>query len=117
MTGFTLECWGIISVWILVLSSLPKKNDPLTCGVLGLERVFDDMAQGLPPEEAVARFARGFALSAHRFIGKPSVFHLSGGMCDNPLFLKSFPQGVEVIPLGRFVLVEGLLDEVKQNPD
>jgi hypothetical protein len=29
-------------------------------------------------------------------------------MCENELFLKSFPKGVEIVPLGRFVLVEGL---------
>lgn len=113
MTGFTLELLGNYFGLDFSLIEPSEKEYPLTCGVLGLERVFDDMAQGLSAEEAVARFSRGFALSAHRFIGKPSVFHLSGGMCDNPLFLRSFPKGVEVMPLGRFVLVEGLLEEVK----
>lgn len=112
MTGFTLELLGNYFGLDFGVLEPSQKEYPLTCGVLGLERVFDDMAQGLSAEEAVSRFARGLALSAHRFIGKPSIFHLSGGMCDNPLFLKSFPKGVEVIPLGRFVLVDGLLEEL-----
>lgn len=111
MTGFTLELLG--NYYALDFSKVkPSEKDyPMTCGVLGLERAFDDMAQGLEPEEALARFARGLASSAHRFIGRPDKFHLSGGMSDNPLFLNSFPDGVEVIPVGRFVLVEGLLSE------
>jgi len=112
MTGFTLELMG--NYFDLDFSKVkPSEKDyPMTCGVLGLERAFDDMAQGLDPEEALARFARGLAISAHRFIGRPDKFHLSGGMCDNPLFLKSFPEGVEVITAGRFVLIDGLLAEV-----
>lgn len=115
MTGFTLELLG--NYFGLDFNSLrpSQKEYPLTCGVLGLERVFDDMAQGLSAEETVSRFARGLALSAYRFIGKPSIFYLSGGMCDNPLFLRSFPADVKVIPLGRFVLVEGLLEELEKN--
>jgi len=54
-------------------------------------------------------------LNAWNFIGSPRGFYLSGGMCDNPLFLGSFPEGVEVIPLGRFVLVEGLRKEYSRN--
>ena len=36
----------------------------------------------------------------------PPPLNLSGGLCDNPLFLASFP--CEIIPLGRFVLLAGL---------
>jgi hypothetical protein len=36
-------------------------------------------------------------------------------MCDNRLFLRSFPPGVEVVPLGRFVLVEGLVAELEKT--
>lgn len=113
MTGFTLELLG--NYYGLNFSKVApsSKEYPMTCGVLGLERAFDDLAQGLEPEEALARFARGLASSAHRFMGRPERFHLSGGMCDNPLFMKSFPQGVEVVPLGRFLLIEGLLMELE----
>ena len=113
MTGFTLELLG--NYYRLDFSKTPPSSNeyPLTCGVLGLERAFDDMAMGMEPQEALARFARGLATAAYRFIGRPEKFYLSGGMCDNELFLKSFPEGAEVIPLGRFVLVEGLAVEVQ----
>jgi hypothetical protein len=63
----------------------------------------------------VARFARGIALNAHRFIGEPKEFYLSGGMCENRLFRRSFPDGAEVRALGRFVLVEGLRSELEEE--
>jgi activator of 2-hydroxyglutaryl-CoA dehydratase len=113
LTGFTLE---------LILSYFeidPAKVKPgeralgITCGVLGMEQLFESIAAGRDPAVAVAEFTRGLALNAFRFIGSPERFFLSGGMCDNPLFLRSFPPGVEVVPLGRFVLVEGLLKELE----
>lgn len=114
MTGFTLELVG--KYFDLDFSQTPpvERGYPMTCGVLGLERAFDDLARGATPEEALARVARGIATSAHKFAGEPSSFYLSGGMCDNPLFVASFPDNVEVIPLGRFVLVDGLIAEARE---
>ena len=63
----------------------------------------------------MARFARGIALNAYRFIGEPKQVYLSGGMCENRLFQRSFPEGVELTPLGRFVLVEGLIPELERE--
>jgi len=80
-----------------------------------MEQLFELVSEGVSEEEAVARFARGIAVNAHRFIGAPKEFWLSGGMCENRLFLRSFPEGVEVRPLGRFVLVEGLLAELART--
>jgi hypothetical protein len=54
----------------------------------------------------VARFVRGIALNAYRFAGEPAELYLSGGLCDNPLFVASFP--CPVSPLGRFLLLAGL---------
>ena len=111
MTGFTLE---------LILGYFgvdPARVEPgeralgITCGVLGMEQLFETIAGGRSAERAVADFTRGLALNAWQFINRPSRFYLSGGMCDNPLFLRSFPPKVEVLPLGRFVLVEGLRKE------
>lgn len=111
MTGFTLE---------LILDYFavdPEAVEPgeralgITCGVLGMEQLFETIASGGSAERAVAEFTRGLALNAWQFINRPSRFYLSGGMCDNPLFLRSFPEGVEALPLGRFVLVEGLRKE------
>jgi len=115
LTGFTLELLG--SYYGLDYGAIEpsRKSVPVTCGVLGMEQLFELVSEGVSEEEAVARFARGIALNAHRFIGEPEEFYLSGGMCDNRLFLRSFPDGVEVRALGRFVLVEGLRGEVEQE--
>ena len=112
LTGFTLELLG--SYYEIDYSTIEPSDQvvPVTCGVLGMEQLFELVASGISETEAVARFARGIALNAHRFIGEPARFYLSGGMCDNRLFMCSFPEGVEPVPLGRFVLVEGLKEEL-----
>ncbi|MBN2288335.1 MAG: ATPase [Candidatus Glassbacteria bacterium] len=113
LTGFTLEL--ILGYFDIDPSKVKPSRRALsiTCGVLGLEQLFEAIAAGRDPAEAVAEFTRGLALNAFRLVGKPRRFFLSGGMCENPLFLKSFPPGVEVVPLGRFVLVEGLKKELE----
>ena len=115
LTGFTLELLG--SYYGLDYSTVEPspKSVPVTCGVLGMEQLFELVSEGVSEEEAVARFARGIALNAHRFIGEPKEFYLSGGMCENRLFRRSFPDAVEVRALGRFVLVEGLREELGQG--
>jgi len=112
LTGFTLELLGSYYGIDYSAAAPSPHTVPVTCGVLGMEQLFELVAQGVGEVEAVARFARGIALNAHRFIGEPARFHLSGGMCDNRLFLQSFPEGTEILPLGRFVLVEGLREEI-----
>lgn len=115
LTGFTLELLG--RYYELDYSQLQpsSKSVPVTCGILGMEQLFELVSRGVPEAEAVARFARGIALNSHRFIGEPRQFYLSGGMCDNPLFLNSFPSGVEAVPVGRFALVEGLIEELART--
>ena len=115
LTGFTLELLG--RYYELDYSQLQPSNKsvPVTCGILGMEQIFELVSQGVPEAEAVARFARGIALNSHRFIREPGQFYLSGGMCDNPLFLNSFPSGIEVVPVGRFALVEGLIEELART--
>ena len=115
MTGFTLE---LILGYFEIDPATVEKGDSvmgITCGVLGMEQLFEQIAGGGAPERAVANFTRGLAANAYRFIGQPKRFYLSGGMCDNPLFIRSFPVGVEVLPLGRFVLVEGLRKELDSD--
>jgi len=111
-TGFTVELLG--RYYALDFSKIrpAKEAISVTCGVLGMERLFDLVASGVSVKEAMARFVRGVAKFAHDFIDRPGKFYLSGGMCDNPLFMASFPEGVEVIPMGRFLLVEGLIEEI-----
>jgi activator of 2-hydroxyglutaryl-CoA dehydratase len=115
LTGFTLELLGRYYDLDYNAVEPSQKSVPVTCGVLGMEQLFELVSEGVSEEEAVARFARGIALNAHRFIGEPEAFYLSGGMCENRLFMRSFPEGVEVKPLGRFVLVEGLVPELTRS--
>jgi len=113
LTGFTLELLGTYYDLDYSRMEPAEKSVPVTCGILGMEQLFELVSRGVSETEAVARFARGIAMNAHRFIGEPKHFYLSGGMCDNQLFQRSFPDGVEVRPLGRFVLVEGLIPELE----
>jgi len=115
LTGFTLELLG--RYFELDFSSLQAVESalPVTCGVLGLERLFDMVARGQPVQTAVAAFVRGMATSTHAFLRRPESFFLSGGMCHNPLFMKSFPEGVQIEPLGRFVLLDGLVEEAAER--
>jgi len=82
----------------------------VTCGVLGMTQLFDLIAADVAPAEALARFVRGIAENVQRFAGRPDRFYLSGGFCDNRLFLDSLD--CQVTPLGRFVLLEGLRAEM-----
>ena len=104
--GFTIEL--LESYYDLDYQKLPLPDRPfsVTCGVLGMSRIFDAVVSGTPDSVAVARFVMGIAINAYRFAGSPTKLYLSGGLCDNPLFMKSFP--CEVIALGRFVLLKGL---------
>ena len=92
---------------------VPQEHLPVACGILGMSAVFDAVAGGQEIDEAVARFVKGIAVSAHRFAGCPSKLYLCGGLCENPLFLRSMP--AEVIPLGRFLLLEGLLEIARRE--
>jgi len=111
--GFTIEL--LARYYDLDYHELPIPDRPfsVTCGVLGMSRIFDAVVSGIPDSEAVARFVMGIAINAFRFAGSPTKLYLSGGLCDNPLFVKSFP--CEVIPLGRFVLLKGLEAIINQD--
>ena len=104
--GFTIEL--LARYYDLDYHQLPVPSHPfsVTCGVLGMSHIFDAVISGTPEAVAVAKFVKGIALNAYRFAGSPAKLYLSGGLCDNPLFVNSFP--CQVIPLGRFVLLSGL---------
>lgn len=106
--GFTIELLAAYYRLDYARMAVPRQSFPVTCGVLGMSHIFDAVVQGSSEEEAVARFTRGIALNAHRFAGSPAELYLSGGLCDNPLFVACLPCTVH--PLGRFVLLQGLLD-------
>ncbi len=104
--GFTIELLEHYYNLDYTQLQVPDKTFSVTCGVLGMSHIFDAVVTGVPVDEAVAMFVKGIALNAFRFANAPKKLYLSGGLCDNPLFVASFP--CEVVPLGRFVLLEGL---------
>ena len=104
--GFTIELLGRYYNIDYDQLDVPSKSFSVTCGVLGMSQIFDEITSGRSEEQAVASFVKSIAINAYRFAGEPTKLYLSGGLCDNPLFVKSFPG--DVISLGRFVLLKGL---------
>lgn len=104
--GFTIELLSTYYQLDYAALPVPASGFSITCGVLGMSHIFDAVVSGASEAEAVAKFVRGIALNAYRFAGEPAELYLSGGLCDNPLFVGSFP--AKVHPLGRFVLIAGL---------
>jgi activator of 2-hydroxyglutaryl-CoA dehydratase len=111
--GFTIELLSAYYQLDYAAIPVPATGFSITCGVLGMSHIFDAVVTGTSETEAVAKFVRGIALNAHRFAHEPEALYLSGGLCDNPLFVASFP--CRVIPLGRFVLIEGLLATLQES--
>ncbi len=118
--GWNAECGASMGFTIELLSKyydidygavpIPESGFSITCGVLGMSHIFDAVVSGSSETEAVAKFVRGIARNAYRFAGTPDRLYLSGGLCDNPLFTGSFP--CDIVPLGRFVLLEGLKEHL-----
>ncbi len=84
---------------------------PVTCGIFGLEKIMDDISGGAASADAVSKFIHGVAHNAWTFAKQPDVLYLSGGFCENECFVKSLENYCQVVPLGRFVLCEGLMDD------
>lgn len=112
LAGLTIEMLGRYYGVDFSLIEPRLDGKPVTCGVFGMSSMFDEIIQGSSAEQAIAGFVRGTMLTIHNFCGKPDRILLSGGLCENPLALRSFP--CEVIPLGRFVLLEGLQDYAEE---
>lgn len=111
--GFTIELLGRYYDLDFTTIQVPSSSFSVTCGVLGMSNIFDAVVNGESETEAVAKFVKGIALNAHTFAGSPETVYLSGGLCNNPLFVASFP--CKVICLGRFVLLQGLYQEVGES--
>ena len=80
----------------------------VTCGIFGIEKIMDSISNGENPSSAVSKFVHGIAFNAWNFAKQPEKIYLSGGFCENKCFVDSLSQYTKVIPLGRFVLCEGL---------
>ncbi|MFH1516091.1 MAG: BadF/BadG/BcrA/BcrD ATPase family protein [bacterium] len=107
-TGFTLEIVGKYYD-IDFKTLLPDEQFiNVTCGVFGIERVFDLIIDGFSQERAVARFVHGVARNVHRAVDRKEKFYLSGGLVENTCFLKTLERYADVHALGRTVLLEGL---------
>ena len=113
--GFTIELLATYYRLDYAAIPTPTTGFSVTCGVLGMSHIFDAVVSGIEEAEAVARFVRGIALNAHRFVHEPAELFLSGGLCANPLFIASLPCIVH--PLGRFVLLEGLRASLHQHTE
>ena len=111
--GFTIELLAAYYRLDYAAIPAPTSGFSITCGVLGMSHIFDAVVSGASEAEAVAKFVRGIALNAYRFAHEPEELFLSGGLCDNPLFVASFP--CQVHPMGRFVLLEGLRATLGDN--
>lgn len=83
----------------------------ITCGIFGLEKIMDDVANGEQANIAISKFLHGIAYNAWSFAKKPDELYLSGGFCDNKCFINSLSKYVKVNKLGRFILVDGLISE------
>jgi activator of 2-hydroxyglutaryl-CoA dehydratase len=106
MAGFTVELLGNHFKIDYNQVEVTQEYLPVKCGVLGMGELFDRIADGMPVEQAIAMFIKGIARSIYNFAGKSEKIYLSGGLCENKLFVSSFP--CEVILLGRYVQIEGL---------
>ena len=121
--GWNAECGASMGFTIELLAHyydidygtvpIPATGFSVTCGVLGMSHIFDSITTGVSESEAVASFVKGIALNAYRFAGSPETLFLSGGLCANTLFVRSFP--CKVITLGRFVLLKGLAETARQK--
>ena len=81
----------------------------VTCGIFGMEKIMDSISSGEKPAEAISKFVHGIAFNAWNFAKRPERIYLSGGFCENKCLVDSLSQYCEVVPLGRFVLCEGLM--------
>lgn len=91
-----------------------KEKYNITCGIFGLEKIMDDIAKGNEAKIAISKFVHGIAYNAWQFAKKPEKLYLSGGFCENKCFVESLSNYCEVVPLGRFLLCDGLTEK-KEN--
>ena len=82
----------------------------VNCGIFGLEKIMDDVANGEKPEICISKFIHGIAYNSWNFTKKTEKIYLSGGFCENECFVKSLKKYCEVELLGRYILVESFIE-------
>lgn len=107
-TGFTLEI--IAKYYNIDYSNLKPVDEHIdvTCGIFGIEKIFDAIIGGIREDTAVSMFVHGIARNVHRLTEMKSQLFLSGGLTENICFMESLAKYADVVPLGRTVLLEGL---------
>lgn len=107
-TGFTLEIVG--KYFDIDFKTLEPDEGfvNVTCGVFGMERVFDAIIDGIATEKAIARFVHGIARNVIRLADGKESFYFSGGLIENTCFMKTLAMYTDVKPLGRALLLKGL---------
>ena len=88
--------------------SFNKEKYSVTCGIFGIEKIMDAISSGCKPCDAISKFVHGIAYNTWNFAKKPNKIYLSGGFCENRCFKESLKEYCDVVPLGRFVLCNGL---------
>ena len=108
-TGATIEM--LLKFYNVKVDDLKVSDEKyvITCGIFGLEKIMDDIANGSEAEVAISKFIHGIAFNAWNFAKRPKTLYLSGGFCENKCFVESLRKYCNVIPMGRFLLCEGLL--------
>ncbi len=115
-TGATIEM--LLKFYDVKVSDLhyTEEKYAITCGIFGLEKIMDDVSAGLSADVAISKFIHGIAYNAYNFTKNPDKICISGGFCENKCFIDSLEQYCKVIPLGRFVLTDGLFEmDLKQQ--
>jgi activator of 2-hydroxyglutaryl-CoA dehydratase len=109
MIGFTID---LITKYFKMDPNKLKTNDKafdITCGLLGITKFFDSISKENTIEEGISSLIHGMAKFSWIFAGKPKELYLSGGLCDNKLFVEYMKKYIKKInPIGRYVLIEGL---------
>ncbi len=109
MIGFTIELMcKYFAKDPKELTETDRQFD-ITCGLLGITKFFDNISRETSIEEGLSALVNGLAKFAWQFAGEPSEIYLSGGLSENPIFIKHLKKLCpELRPLGRTVLIEGL---------
>jgi len=115
MVGFTIE---LIMKYFNKAPQDLKETDAafdITCGLLGITKFFDSISKSTSIEDGISSLIKGLAKFSWQFAGSPKSLYLSGGLSENPMFVYYLKKlSPDLIPLGRFVLIEGLKRSIKK---